>query len=190
MPRWDMAGSSWDLVPPDGDEAATLIGFLERNRANLRARCEGLDAAQLARTLPPSTMTLGGLLKHLAVVESGWLSEHFEDGPLVPPFDTAPWEEDTDWEWHSAADDTPEELFEVFDRSVGQSRRIVGRALSADAPAGQTGLDTRAARTVHDQERVTLRWILVHLIEEYAQHNGHADLLRESIDGRTGPGER
>lgn len=181
-----MVGSSWDLVPPDGDEAATLIGFLERNRANLRARCEGLDAEQLARTLPPSTMTLGGLLKHVAVVESGWLSEHFADASLVPPFDTAPWDEDTDWDWHSAARDTPEELFAVFDRSIGESRRIVAEALDPGGPTGATGLDRRAARLLHDRDRVTLRWILVHLIEEYAQHNGHADLLREAIDGRTG----
>lgn len=167
-------------VPVDADEATTLIAFLERHRAGLLARCEGLDAEQLARTLPPSQISLGGLLKHLAVVESGWLSEHFLDGPLVAPFDTAPWEQDVDWEWHSAAADSPEELGEVFERSVGVSRRIVERALASG------GLDTRAVRPLENGERVTLRWILVHLIEEYAQHNGHADLLRESIDGRIG----
>lgn len=166
-------------VPVDADEATTLVGFLDRNRAGLLARCEGLDAEQLARSLPPSTMTLGGLLKHLAVVESGWLSEHFLDGPLVAPFDTAPWEQDVDWELHTAAADSPDELVAVFERSVGESRRIVDHALAAG------GLDTRAVRTLENGERVTLRWILVHLIEEYAQHNGHADLLRESIDGRT-----
>lgn len=165
-------------MPVHADETEMLLGYLERNRANLRGRCEGLDAEQLQRTLPPSAMTLGGLLKRVAVVESGWLSEHFADGPLVAPFDTAPWDDDLDWDWHSAARDTPDELFAIFDRSVEQSRRIVAQALAAG------GLGTPAVRPMADGEHASLRWILLHLIEEYAQHNGHADLIRESIDGR------
>ncbi|WP_256841603.1 DinB family protein [Ornithinimicrobium cryptoxanthini] len=166
--------------PMDGDETITLRGCLDLHRAVLREKCQGLTSEQLAQTLPPSDMTLGGLLKHLAVVESGWFSEDFLGGPLIAPFDTVDWEADRDWEWHTAHQDTPEQLLGLYDAAVAESERITDEALATDA-----GLDTVAARDSHGQHP-TLRWILVHMIEEYAQHNGHADLIRESIDGRTG----
>ena len=167
--------------PVQGDEAEVLVDMLDRHRAGLRRRCEGLTHEQLNRTLPPSTMTLAGLLKHLAVVESSYFSEDLLDEPLMAPFDTAPWTQDVDWEWHSAVHDTPEALLTLFDAAVAESRRITATLLTTPE-----GLDTLARRPTYLGIPARLRWILAHMVEEYAQHNGHADLLRESIDGRTG----
>ena len=89
-------------------------------------------------------------------------------------------EADPDWDWNSAADDTPEELFALWEDAVAESRALLAEAL-ADG-----GLDRLAARSWPTGETPSLRWILVHMIEEYARHNGHADLIRERIDGATG----
>lgn len=166
-------------APFNGDEVSTLTGFLDYHRATLRRHCEDLTADQLNQALPPSTMTLGGMLKHLAVVESSWFSEDLLGGQLIAPFDTVDWEADRDWEWHSAAQDIPEELLALYDASIAQSRRITAELL-ADG-----GLERQAVPSTYTGEHASMRWILVHMIEEYAQHNGHADLIRESIDGRT-----
>jgi Protein of unknown function (DUF664) len=99
----------------------------------------------------------------------------------MPPFDTVDWEADRDWEWHTARDDTPEELYALFDEAVRRADAVIAEAL-----AGR-GLDAESSRESRgDEGRFSLRWILVHLIEEYARHNGHADLLRQAIDGQTG----
>ncbi|NLG21100.1 MAG: DinB family protein [Actinomycetales bacterium] len=163
----------------NADEATTLSGFLDYHRSVLRRKCEDLSAEQLSQTLPPSDMTLGGMLKHVAVVESSWFSEDLLGGPLIAPFDTVDWTADQDWEWHTAHLDTPAELLALYDASIEESRRITAEVLAA------TGLETPSVATTRTGEHYSLRWILVHMIEEYAQHNGHADLLRESIDGRT-----
>lgn len=171
-----------DRVPPPaaGTEAATLLGFLNYQRDTLRWKCGGLSAAQLDVTLPPSALTLGGLLKHLAVVEAGWLSQFFAGGVARPS-----WFDDMDpvdesWSLTSASDDSPDQLFAWLDESIVVSDRVI-----ADALAGPDGLDALSAGEEGGQ-RISLRWILCHLIEEYARHNGHADLIRESIDGQTG----
>jgi hypothetical protein len=90
------------------------------------------------------------------------------------------WDADRDWDWHSAAEDTPEQLRALWQDTVARSRSLVSEAL-ADG-----GLDQLSRRTWPDGEAPSLRWILVHMVEEYARHNGHADLLRESVDGLTG----
>ena len=166
--------------PYQGDEAATLCGFLDYHRAMLREKCEDLSADQLNQTLPPSDMTLGGLLKHLAVVESSWFSEDLLGESLIAPFDTVDWAADRDWEWHSAHEDTPQQLLDLYDSAISRSRQITEELLRTE-----TGLDTLSVAKTRTGERFSLRWILVHMIEEYAQHNGHADLIREAIDGRT-----
>ncbi len=166
--------------PLAGDETATLVGFLERQRATLAWKCGGLDVAGLRATLAPSSMTLGGLLKHLALVEADYFSRRLLGRNPGPPWDTVDWDADPDWEWHSAAEDTPEQLLTLWQDAVARSRALVTEAL-ADG-----GLDRLARRTWPDGEAPSLRWILVHLVEEYARHNGHADLLRESVDGLTG----
>ena len=90
------------------------------------------------------------------------------------------WHTDPDWDWHSAAEDTPEHLLTLWQDAVARSRSLLRQAL-ADG-----GLEQLAQRTWPDGRAPRLRWILLHMIEEYARHNGHADLLRESVDGLTG----
>jgi uncharacterized damage-inducible protein DinB len=167
--------------PLHGDEVSTLRAFLTYHRDTLRRKCAGLTQEQLAQTLPPSDMSLGGLMKHLALVESQWFDYYFRDLAHAPPFDTMDWDADPDWEFDSARHDTPEEQRALFDEAVRRSDAVVEDALT------RRGLDEESARTSpHTGETFTLRWILVHMIEEYSRHNGHADLIRESIDGQRG----
>lgn len=166
--------------PPNAaGELETLVGFLEYQRATFEWKCAGLDADQLRATTAASDMTLGGMMKHLALVEDSWFSERLMGNEPAAPWATVDWHADYDWDWHSAADDSPEQLHRLWSDAVTASRAIVAEALEGD------GLDTLVVRAPHSGA-VSLRWILVHMIEEYARHNGHADLLRESIDGETG----
>ncbi len=166
--------------PIVGDEIETLVGFLEYQRATLAWKCSGLDPAGLQATVGVSSMTLGGLLKHMALVEDHWFSQSLYGREQSPPWDTVDWAADRDWEWHSAAADTPEQLFAIWEDAVARSRVLVADVLT------DGGLDRLARRPGHGGEAPSLRWIVVHMIEEYARHNGHADLLRESVDGCTG----
>jgi uncharacterized damage-inducible protein DinB len=165
--------------PEDAGEIDTLNGFLDYQRATFEWKCRGLDAEGLNKTLGPSSMTLGGLMKHLALVEEHWFSNRLWDREQWPPWSDVDWEADRDWEWHSAAKDSPEELLALWKRYVDQSRSNVAEALAAGTLDQQT-------RNVRPNDAPNLRWILVHMIEEYARHNGHADLLREAVDGSTG----
>jgi uncharacterized damage-inducible protein DinB len=164
--------------PLAADETRTLLGFLEYQRATLAWKCSGLDPAGLRATVGASSMTLGGMLKHLARVEDVWFSQRLHGRDAEPPWDTADWAE----EWGSAAHDTPEELLALWQAAVARSRTRVAEAMD------DGGLDRLAAGIPSSwgPEPPSLRWILVHMIEEYARHNGHADLLRESVDGATG----
>jgi uncharacterized damage-inducible protein DinB len=166
--------------PPSADERGTLLGFLDYQRATLAWKCRGLDADALRRTVGASSMTLGGLLKHMAIVELGWFAESLHGRDPGPPWNQVDWDADRDWEWHTAANDTPEELFALWNDAVERSRSLVEEALA------EGSLDRLAERKWSDGRAPSLRWILCHMIEEYARHNGHADLLRESIDGETG----
>ncbi|MFF7648707.1 DinB family protein [Streptomyces sp. NPDC007983] len=167
-------------APLASDEITTLLGFLDYQRATLAWKCAGLDEAGLNATVGASSMTLGGMLKHLAFVEDLWCSRHLHGRDFEPPWDAVDWKADPEWEWHSAAEDTPEQLRTMWQDAVARSRSLITEAL-ADG-----GLDRPARRSWPDGRIPTLRWILFHLIEEYARHNGHADLLRESVDGLTG----
>jgi hypothetical protein len=100
----------------------------------------------------------------------------------VEPWASVDWDADRDWDWHSAADDSPEELRRLFDDSVAASDAIIAEAL---ADGGLDRLSVTESRRP-GEGAFSLRWIVVHMIEEYARHNGHADLIRESIDGATG----
>jgi uncharacterized damage-inducible protein DinB len=166
--------------PPAGDELAVLTGFLDYQRATLAWKTRGLDAEGLQVTVAASTMTLGGLLKHLAFVEEIWLSRRFLGRGWSATFADVDWDDDPDWEWHSAAQDSPEQLHALWSAAVDRSRAVVAGAV-ADG-----GLDRLAVVGSPDGTTPCLRWILVHLIEEYARHNGHADLIREWIDGEVG----
>lgn len=166
--------------PVAGDEVASLLGFLDYQRATFAWKCSGLDAAGLRATVGASTMTLGGMLKHLALVEQGWFSRSLHGHDRTPPWDTVDWDADPDWEWHSAAADAPDDLRTLWQAAVTRSRALTAEALATG------GLDQLAKRTWPDGRAPSLRWIVLHMIEEYARHNGHADLLRESVDGETG----
>ena len=166
--------------PVAGTEIETLLGFLDYQRATLAWKCRGLDTAGLTAKVGASTMTLGGLLKHMALVEHGWFAGSLHGHERGAPWNAIDWKADPDWDFDSAASDTPEELFALWNGTVEQSRALVAQALA------NGGLDQLAVKTWPDGRAPSLRWIVVHMIEEYARHNGHADLLRESVDGETG----
>ncbi|HUV19517.1 MAG TPA: DinB family protein [Ilumatobacteraceae bacterium] len=161
-------------------EIDTLLGFLDYQRATLAWRTSGLDRDGLAATVGVSTMTLGGLLKHLAWVEDYWFSRRLHGNDPDPTWADVDWNADPDWEWNSAAGDDPGSLRSLWEAAVERSRALTATAL-ADG-----GLDRLASMPWPNGESPSLRWIVVHMIEEYARHNGHADLLRESVDGQTG----
>lgn len=165
-------------VQLDGDEATTLLGFLDFQRATLAWKCAGLSDEQLRTRLQhPTAMSLGGLLKHLARVEDYWFSEVVAERDKQEPWASMPWAA----EWADAAEDSGAELRQLWADRVAASRLVVGARLAA-------GDDALAATHAAwgGRGRPSLRWVLVHMIEEYARHNGHADLLREAIDGETG----
>jgi hypothetical protein len=163
-----------------GDETATLLGFLEYQRATLVWKTSGLDSAGLSVTVGVSSMTPGGMLKHLAFVEDWWFCRVLRDQDLPLPWAAVDWDADPDWDWHTAAADTPEDLRAVWHAATERSRAAVHSALAEGGP-GQP-----ARRTWPDGRAPSLRWILCHMIEEYARHNGHVDLMREVVDGLTG----
>lgn len=163
-----------------GDETATLLGSLERQRATFAWKCGGLDWAGLQTKIGTSSITLGGLLKHMALVEEDYFSRRLLGRDLGSPWNTVDWDADRDWEWHSAADDTPEQLFTLWQDTVARSRTAVAEALA------EGGLDQPARFTWPDGQTPSLRRLLIDLIEEYARHVGHADLIRESVDGLVG----
>lgn len=174
----DEHGRPWP--PRLSDEVATLLGFLDYQRATLAWKCDGLTDEQLRVALAPSPITLGGLLKHVAYIEDDWFTEVVGGEPTPEPWASVNRLKDPDWEFSSAAGDTGQELRALWAERVARSRAVVDRALRAggDDPLG-------AAHTAW-LGRVSLRWVILHMIEEYARHNGQADLIRESIDGATG----
>jgi hypothetical protein len=175
-----MSDQTWQEPPIAGNETDTLLGSLERQRATFAWKCGGLDAASMNTTLGPSSITLGGLQKHLALVEDHTFSTKLLGKELGEPWASADWDADPDWEWSSAADDTPEDLMALWQAAVGRSRAAVAEALAAG------GLDQPSRITLDNGESPSLRRLLIDLIEEYSRHVGHADLIRESIDGLVG----
>ncbi len=164
-----------------GSETDTLLGSLERQRGYLAWKCGGLDAAGMRQKLAPSSITLGGLLKHMALVEDDWFTVKLLGEERPAPFGTADFESDPDWDWNSAGEDSPEELVALWQTACARSRSHVAQVLSSD-----TGLDTRAAFSWPRGGSPSLRRMLMDMIEEYARHVGHADLIRESVDGLVG----
>jgi hypothetical protein len=168
-------------TPVAGDEVATLLGYLERQRATFAWKCGGLDEAGLRATLGPSSMTLGGMLKHLARFEDDMSTEWLLGREQVSPWNTVDWDADHDWDWRSAAEDSPEQLYALWRDAVARSRSLFAEVL---ADGGLERPDAGAADA--RGEVPSLRFIMINMIEEYARHNGHADLLRESVDGLVG----
>ena len=166
--------------PPAADEAATLLGFLDYQRATLEWKTRGLDSAGMATTVAASSMTPGGLLKHMALVEDDYFTWKLLGEDPGPPLNSVDWDADPDWEWRTAAEDTPEELYAGWEKAVRRARANLARAL-ADGDAGRP-----TQFTWPDGRTPSIRRLLVDMIEEYARHTGHADLLREAIDGLVG----
>jgi hypothetical protein len=157
------------------NERDMLAGMLDYYRSVLLRKAAGLTQAQLAMRHEPSTLTIGGLLKHMALVETHWFNDVWAGLPATEPWGSVDWTSSPDWDFDTAAGDTPEQLQVLFDDTIGHSRALIAADLDLDQLA--KGTDRRGA--------INLRWILVHMIEEYARHCGHADLIRESIDGAT-----
>jgi len=170
----------WPEPPANGTDVETMIGSLERQRATFAWKSGGLDAAGLDAKIGASSMTIGGLLKHLALVEETYFSHRLAGNDYGEPWTSADWSVPS-WEWVSAADDTPEELYALWNRSVELSRSVLDAAL-----AGGADLDQPLSVAWPDGTRPSIRRMLADLIEEYARHVGHTDLLRESIDGLVG----
>lgn len=175
-----MRGEDRPEPPQRADEAETLLGFLDYQRATFEWRISGLDEEQLQVRVAASSMTLGGLTKHLAFVEDNWATEWVEGQPRREPWASADFDADWDWDFNSAVEHTPDEV-----RLFWQSRVEAARS-TMTAAINERGLGGLAIKQWPDGQSPSLRWILVHLIEEYARHNGHADLIREAIDGQTG----
>jgi len=163
--------------PNSGSELELLSGFLDFLRETVLLKTEGLSREQFARPHPPSTLTLGGLLNHLALVEDWWFRVNFLDLPHVEPWDAVDWATDPEFEFRTAADLEPDELRTRYREAAARSRAVVAQAASLDEPT---------ARPPREGGSRSLRWVLIHMIEETGRHAGHADLLREAIDGTTG----
>jgi hypothetical protein len=176
-----MTDSDYPWEPPlAGTETEHLVGALDRLRTTFRWKAEGLDAAGLQTRVGASSLTLGGLLKHLAAVEDYTFTVKLRGEPLGPPWDAAGWDGSHDWEFTSAAADSPGQLYALWDGAVERSR---GRL---DATLADGGLDQLVHVSSPDGRHASLRRLLCDLIEEYGRHTGHADLLREAVDGLVG----
>lgn len=166
--------------PIAGDETLTLLGALERERAVFAWKCSGLDEAGYRATVGASTLTLGALLKHLALVEDDYFSHRMLGRSPGKPWEDVDWDADPNWEWRTAANDPPDELLALWEAAVTRSRATTEEILAAG------GFDRPAAGGNGDRDAPNIRRFLVDLIEEYSRHLGHADLIRESIDGVVG----
>ncbi|MEV5310048.1 MULTISPECIES: DinB family protein [unclassified Streptomyces] len=161
-------------TPPAWDERTQLTTFLDYARDTARAKCEGVSAENARRAPLPGSplMTLSGLISHLRWVEYWWFQVVF-----LGEEDEGPWtEEDPDREMRIAVDIPLPDLLREYADQCARYRDLVAA----------NDLDTRAKRTIRDGRHVDLRWILLHLTEETARHNGHLDIIRELVDGTTG----
>ncbi len=177
-----MTDTPWE-PPLAGTELEHLLGALDRLRATFRWKADGLDAAGLDVSVGASSLTIGGLLKHLALSED-YVSTHKLTGDKVgePWRSIAPpdWDGFDDWELTSAADDSPAELYALYDGAVERCRARFDAAVAAG------GLGAPVAANDGEGNHASVRRLILDLVEEYGRHTGHADLIREAVDGRTG----
>jgi len=175
-----MTTDVWPVEPPlAGTEFEHLLGMLDRLRATFRWKAGGLAAAGLGVRVGASALTLGGLLKHLARVEDVKVTFDAFGRDPGEPWRSVDWDADPDWDFHSAADDSPAALNALYDGPVARARRTLAAAI-ADG-----GLD-QPTRLAWQGQRASLRRVVCDLVEEYGRHTGHADLLREAVDGLVG----
>lgn len=163
--------------PTQGDERAMLAGFLRWQRQTLELKCAGFDSVDLARrSVEPSTLSLLGLVRHLADVERGWFRRVMA-GQDAPPHFYSKGDPDGDFDGAVADPELVVQAWKTWRAEVAFAERFVAEAPDLDI-TGKTLDPWRGA--------MSLRWVLVHMVEEYARHNGHADLLRQRIDGAVG----
>ncbi len=161
--------------PVVAGEKETLSAFLDYHRTTLEMKCEGLTDEQLrTRAVEPSTLSLMGLLRHMGEVERWWFRMVFTNEKVEDLYD---YTDDDDADFNDIAEATYEDALSKWKAECERSQAILAAADLDEI----SKLDPPK-----DRERVSMRWIVVHMIEEYARHNGHADLLRERIDGATG----
>lgn len=158
-----------------GHERDLLSQYLDFQRNTVLRKTEGLDQEQMARTHPPSGLTLAGMLYHLALVEEAWMEVRFAGLPEREEWVGVDWDADPDWEFRTGALLEPERLRARYRQACARSRAV----------AAASDMDQLSVQAV-EGERFSLRWVLLHLIEETARHAGHADLIREAIDGAVG----
>jgi Protein of unknown function (DUF664) len=176
-----MTNTDYPWEPPlAGPEAEQLIGALDRLRTTFRFKADDLDSAGLRVRVGASALTLGGLLKHLASVEDYTTTVKLSGDPMGAPWDESGWDGSNDWEFDSAATDRPEQLYALWDGAVERSRARIGAAID------KGGMDQLVHAAGADGRHASLRRLVCDLIEEYGRHTGHADLLREAVDGVTG----
>ncbi len=170
-----------DWEPPfSATPTEHLVGALDRQRATFRWKADGLDADGLAVTIGASSLTIGGLLKHLTRVEDIHFTWDLDGSAPSEPWRSHDWESDPDWDFESAADDTPEQLYAAYDAAVARSREILALRLV------DGGLEQEIEMGRRWGTPVSLGRLVADMLEEYGRHTGHADLLRETVDGRVG----
>ena len=174
-----LSDTPWE-PPLAGTEIEALLGALDRQRWTFRWKAGDLDSPGLRVSIGASALTLGGLLKHLAANEDYLTTVKLAGAPMDETWRDNGWDGDDDWEITSAADDTPEQLYALYDGAVARARARV------DAALADGGLDQEVAASDGEGHHANLRRLLLDLLEEYGRHTGHADLIRESVDGRAG----
>ena len=159
------------------NERDAIAQYLDYQRETILRKAEGLNQEQLAQRIPTSALTIAGILYHLALVEESWLEVRFAGLPAREDLAGVDWDADPDWEFRTATAMDPDELRKRYRAACDRSRQV---AAAADS------LDQMSVFKGDNDWQFSLRWVLLHLIEETARHAGHADLLREAIDGAVG----
>jgi dienelactone hydrolase/uncharacterized damage-inducible protein DinB len=162
---------------PRGGERELLGQYLNYQRETVLAKTAGLNRDQMAQVHEPSSLTLAGLLLHLALVEESWMEERFLGLPVREPWVGVDFDADPEWEFRTATEMEPEQLRQRYREACERSRQAAAQA---------DGLDQESVKASSDGRHFSLRWVLLHLLEETARHAGHADMIREAIDGTVG----
>lgn len=169
----------WVRIDPDpaGSEIEQLVQYLDYQRETVLLKAANLADERMSWPHPPSELTLAGILYHLALVEESWLEVRFAGLAEREPWADVDWESDPNWEFRTATSLAPEDVRRRYREACERSRIVVSEA---------AGLDQLSVQPLRDGRHFSLRWVLLHLIEETARHAGHADLLREALDGSVG----
>ena len=162
---------------PNGAEFGMLSQYLDHQRETLLSKTDGLTRKQLTQKHFPSELTLAGLLYHLAMTEEVWMKVRFAGPPDREPWVSVDWDDDPNWEFRTRVLLEPVQLRSRYREACDRSREVV---------LTSTGLDQLSVKALGDGRNFSARWVLLHPVEETARHAGHADLLREAIDGTVG----